>query len=122
MAAIRFELGVNILQFSKGIRYPVEKPIEKMQVVDQTAAGTYQVEDLGVTIRERILQCKNFNLADYNGLVNWYDNICNGAMEDFTYYDENSESVTVFMKSNPSTFQETSYQRFAGTIILGVLS
>ena len=39
MAAIRFELGANVLQFSKGIQYPVQKPVEKMQVVDRSAGG-----------------------------------------------------------------------------------
>lgn len=122
MAAIKFEKGLDVLQFSKGIRYPVEKPIEKMQVVDRTAAGTPQVEDLGVTIRQRLLAFRGLTPDDRDGLVNWFENICNGSMEEFTYYDENDDSMTVIMLTLKLNPPETSYQRFSANLLLEVVS
>lgn len=122
MAAPKFVLGGNTLQFSRGIRFPVEKPHEKIQVVDRTAAGTLQIEELGVDIRTRRLIFKNLPQADYDALVSWYDTIAAGAFNPFTYYDEDGVTMIVRMLTNPLNFAETSHQRFAGELLLEVVS
>ena len=118
MAYPRFELGANVLQFSRGIRYPVEKPHEKLQITDRTAGGSLQVEDLGVDIKTRRLIFKNLPQADYDTLCTWFDTIANGALNSFTYYDEDGQAMTVRLLSSPFNFPETSYQRFAGELLL----
>ncbi len=117
----RFVLGAQQIQFSKGIRYPVNKPAERLQAVSRSAGGSTRTEDLGITIRSRILRFKNLPVADWLALCDWYDNIVYGAGLEFTYYDEIGESMLVIMRSNPADFSETSYQRYAGELELEVV-
>ena len=121
MAPIRFELGANVLQFSKGIQYPVSKPVEKSQVIDRPGGGTLQVEELGTTIRQLPIVFKGLPLADYNGLMNWHDQICNGAEHEFTYYDEEGNPHIVKCLTTRIDFPQTSYQRFSGELLLEVV-
>lgn len=121
MASPKFVLGANELQFSRGIRFPVSKPHEKLQVTDRTAGGSLQVEELGVDIKTRRLIFKNLPQGDYDQLVSWYDTICNGVEHEFTYYDEDGVSMTVLMLTNPLDFPETSHQRVSGELLLEVV-
>lgn len=121
MAAIKFVLGGNVLQFSRGIQYPVAKPVEKLQVIDRTGGGTLQVEDLGVTIRSFPIVFKSLPLADYEALLAWHSQIAAGAANPFTYYDEDGVSHTVRMLTTRLDFQQTSYQRFGGELLLEVV-
>lgn len=118
MAKPKFVLGANVLQFSRGLRFPVEKPHEKLQVTDRTAGGSLQVEDLGINIKTRLLVFKNLPQADYDALCNWFDVIANGAFNSFTYYDEDGQAMTVRMLTSPFNFPETSHQRFSGELLL----
>jgi hypothetical protein len=122
MAAPKFVLGANELQFSRGIRYPVEKPHEKLQAMDRTAGGGLQVEELGIDIRTRRLIFKNLPQVDYDALCTWYDTIADGSLNTFTYYDEDGVSMTVRMLTNPLNFAETYYQRFSGELLLEVVN
>ena len=121
MAAPKFVLGGNTLQFSRGIRFPVAKPHEKLQVTDRTAGGSLQIEELGIDIRTRRLVFRNLPQADYDALCTWYDTIAAGALNNFTYFDEDGVSMTVRMLTNPLDFQETAHQRFAGELLLEVI-
>ncbi len=122
MANPKFVLGANELQFSRGLKYPVSKPHEKIQVTDRTAGGTLQVEDLGIDIHTRHLMFKNLPLADYTALRTWYDSICEGAKNTFTYYDEGANTYTVRMLTNPVDFPQTFYQKYSGELLLEVIS
>ena len=117
----RFVLGANVLNFTRGIRYPVSKPVEKVQVVDRTAAGTLQVEDLGATIRTFPLVFRGLPLADYQALMAWHDTICIGAAVPFTFYNEDGDAHTVRCLTTKIDFQQTSYHRFAGELLLEVV-
>lgn len=122
MAYPKFELGLNVLQFTRGIRYPVEKPHEKLQVSDRSAGGALQVEELGIDIHTRRLVFRNLPLEDYEALISWYNSMANGVMNSFTYYDEDGVAMTVRMLTNPLNFPQTSYQRFAGELLLEVVA
>jgi hypothetical protein len=121
MANPKFVLGAATLQFSRGIRYPLPKPIEVMQVRDRDAGGGLQVEDLGITIRRRTLSFKNLPLADYTAATDWFENIAQGALNPFVYHDENGATMEVLWTSSVYDFQETAYQKFSGTIELEVV-
>lgn len=121
MAAIKFVLGGNVLQFSRGIQYPVQKPVEKLQVVDRTGGGSLQIEELGVTIRQFPITFRGLPLADYNALLNWHAQIAAGAANVFTYYDEDGQPHTVRLLTTRIDFQQTSYQRFGGELLLEVV-
>lgn len=117
----RFVLGANELQFSKGIRYPVARPVEKVQVIDRTGSGALQVEDLGVAIKTFPIVFKSLPEADYQALRVWHNIIANGAANVFTYYDEAGAAWQVRMLTTTLQFTETSYQRFAGELLLEVV-
>jgi len=118
----KFVLGVSELQFSRGIQYPIARPVEKIQVVDRTGGGTLQVEELGITIRTFPIVFRGLPLADYQALITWHSTICNGAANSFTYYDEAGTSYTVKCLTAKIDFQEISYQRFAGELLLEVVA
>ncbi len=121
MAHIRFQRGAEILQFSRGIQYPVQKPVEKSQVTDRSAGGEMHGEDLGVTILQFPIKFKGLPLADYLGLLHWHDQICNGFEHEFIYYNELGEAFTVKMLNPKINFPETSHQRFSGELLLEVI-
>ncbi len=122
MANPKFVLDSNVLQFSRGMQYPVAKPMEKVQATDRTASGSLEVEDLGVNLSTRILIFKNLPLADYTALDNWFDNIANGAVNPFTYYDEDGASMTVVILTPKLDFQQTSYQKYSGELLLELVT
>ncbi|MBU0665345.1 MAG: hypothetical protein KJ990_12490 [Proteobacteria bacterium] len=95
--------------------------MEKIQVMDRTASGALQVEELGVTIRSFPIVFKGLPLADYQALVTWHDSIANGAENNFTYYDEDGVAHTVKMLTLVLNFKQTSYQRYAGELLLEVV-
>ena len=121
MAAIKFELGGVALQFSKGIQYPVQKPVEKSQVIDRTAGGDLQVEELGVTIRQLPVEFKGLPLEDYTALMHWHEHVCNGAEKEFTYFDEEGDPHTVKMLTTKIDFRQVSYHRYSGGLILEIM-
>lgn len=121
MAKPKFTLGANELQFSNALVFPLRKPHEKTQVIDRTAGGTLQVEDLGVDIHTRVLPFRRLPQTDYDNLRTWYDTICDGAKNSFTYTDEDSNALTVRMLTNPLKFPETSHQRFSGELLLEIV-
>lgn len=118
MAVPKFVLGESQLQFSRGLRYPVEKPNEKVQALDRTGAGSLQVESLGLGIRTRILRFRNLPQADYEALDAWFDDIANGAANSFTYIDEDGVSMTVRIITPKLNFAETALERFSGELLL----
>lgn len=122
MAAPRFVLGADELQFTRGLRYPVAKPSKAVQAVDRTGAGTLQVETLGANIRTRVLIFKNMPMADYTALVNWFETIAQGAANPFTYYDEDENAMAVVIASPALEFPQTAYQRYSGSLLLEVVS
>ncbi len=121
MANPKFTLGANELQFSQTIVYPVRKPHEKIQVTDRTAGGTLQVEDLGIDIRRRPLVFNGLPKTDYDNLMNWYDTICDGAMNAFTYTDYEGNDYTVRMLTNPLDFKELPQQLYRGHLLLEIV-
>jgi len=121
MASPKFVLGTNTLQFSNGLSYPLSKPIEMTQAIDRDAGGGLQVEDLGVNIQRRVLRFTQIPQGDYDDLVDWFLSTAKGAMNSFTYYDENGDSMTVRMITSPFDFQEIRKGRFAGELLVEVV-
>ena len=122
MAKITFTKGVDSLAFTYNNQFPVSRPVEKFQVVDRTADGTLQVEDLGVDVERRELVFKFMPQADYDALVTWFNTTCNGAAETFTFTDERSNGMTVRMLTTVLDFRETQWQQYEGTLELEVIS
>jgi hypothetical protein len=121
MAIPKFVKDATTLQFSKGLRYPLAKPIRLTQARDRDAGGGLQVEDLGITNRTRTLIFKNLPLVDYNAAISFYETKAKGALNSFTYHDENGDTMTVLWISSAYNFKETSYRKFAGEIELEII-
>lgn len=121
MAKVKFELGANVLQFEVSKSYPDSNPIEKAQVLDRTATGVLRVETFGITIRTKKLNLINITKNDYDGLIDWFDNISNGAANSFTYYDQDSSTHTVRMLNNICDITQVGVNRYNGEIILEVV-
>lgn len=121
MAHPKFVLDSNIIQFSRGMQYPVERPLEVAQSIDRTASGTVEVESLGPRINTRPLVFKNLPDEDYEALRNWYDSIADGASNVFTFYDEDGVGMAVRIMSPRIAFKKTANGRWSGEVLLEVV-
>lgn len=115
---MQFKYGATELNFSQGASYPAERPFELTQVIDRTAAGTLQVEDLGVDIERRVLSWELMPKADYDALLDWFVNVAQGAKNVFSFTDEYGRVGDVRIISPIFDFRETSWERYRGELIL----
>jgi hypothetical protein len=120
MAYPKFVSGTNTLEFSRGLQFPLNKPLEMMQAVERVAGGALQVEELGNPIRRFRLKFKLLPEADYIGLQNWFQNIAQGAMQSFTFYDEDGSDWTIRILSDTLDFPEVRHQRYSGELLVEV--
>jgi len=115
---MKFELGADELIFENGADYSASRPLEKVQAIDRAATGKPEVEKLGPSISTRVLVFNEMSETDYLAFRNWFDNIADGAVNSFYFTDEKGDSGTVKITSNIYNFRETSYQLYAGSIVL----
>ena len=113
---MRFDFGAFELQFEEGGSYPATRPIEKQQIIDRTAAGELQTEELGRTLRRRTLNFVDMSKVDHDALENWFDNVANGAENAFDFTDERGFTGEVKFIDNTFDFQETDFELFSGSL------
>lgn len=121
MSLIKFVKGSDVLQFTKGTRFPLSKIIALKQATDRTAGGGLEVEDLGIKIHSIRLLFTYLLQEDYDGLVDWYENIAVGALNTFTYHDEDGQTMAVRLLTPELDFPEVRHQRFNGELLLEVV-
>jgi len=110
--------GQSDIELDGHVNYPFRRPKQKSQVVDRTAAGSLQVEDLGVAWQRFPLSLVLLDQTKRDALVNWWDNVSDGAANTFTYTDEDGTEYTVRLVTNPMDFEEDPPGRFKGTLLL----
>jgi len=118
---IRFELGADVLQFPHNMSTPILKPLEKLQAIDRSDGGTLQVEDLGIDIRRRTLVFNAIPSATVVLLENWFDNIADGAMNEFSYFDEDDNELIVKILSPIFDFPQFDEDWCSGELLLEVV-
>lgn len=116
--SLKFEYLTNSIEFESGASYPERDTHQKYQVVDRSAGGQLHVETLGVSRIIRTLLFQNMSQTDYDALVDWFDNIVNGAEIAFTFTDEYGDSGTVRIIDSTLNFKNVSLGRFSGTLSL----
>lgn len=122
MAAPIFrKTGYTDLTLSKLI-YGLDRPQTKIQVRDRTAGGELQVEDLGVTIHERVLPMSRLTDTEIANFRTWHDTVADGAVNTFTFIDEDSTSHTVRWVDDTLSAPKSSYNRQATSITLEIVS
>lgn len=123
MANISFEKsGYTTLEFGRSLRYPVERPQQVIQVLERTAGGTIQVENLGVTVSTRKLVLTYLTESVYDSLVTWHSTVAQGALNTFTYNDENGDSHTVRWIDDTLNAPEYRNGYFSAEILLEIVS
>lgn len=115
---MKFELGSDVLEFEAGAEYPARRPVELYQIKDRTAAGTLQIEKLGITIRSRVLTFTLMPIEDYDKLINWFVNIVNGGQKSFIFTDERGAEGEVKITDDIIDFPEVDFEIFSGTLTL----
>lgn len=118
MAKIKFVSGATEVQFEVNISYPARRPIEKVQVLDRTASGKLRVESYGVNIETFPLLFVDISENDYDALRSFFDVTANGALNSFTYYDEEGVTHTVRFVDNILDFSQTDINRYSGELTL----
>ena len=122
MAAPQFQkTGYDTITLSKVV-YPVRRPQRVIQVVDRTAGGTLQVENLGVTAKTRVLPMARLTDPEISDLRTWHETNVTGALETFTFVDEDSTSHTVRWLDDTLDAPETRYGRHSCEITLEIIS
>ncbi len=111
---MKFEYEGNVLQFEDGAEYPATRRTELMQIQDRTAAGTLQVEDLGITLNSRVLVFTLMSKTDYDALIDWFLNIVNGASKVFEFTDEYGITRNAIILDSILEFNEVSLNRYSG--------
>lgn len=115
---MKFTFGSSQLVFLEGASYPATRDIEKLQVSDRTAAGISQTEELGITLRRRILSFVDMPKVDHDGMKDWFDNVVNGAQYAFDFEDERGFSGVVKFVENIFMAEETDFELFSVTMTL----
>jgi len=115
---MKFIFGLSELNFVENASYPASRPIEKLQVSDRTAAGVMQSEELGITLRRRVLSFEDMSKVDHDNLKDWFDNIVNGSQFSFEFIDERNFSGIVKFVENVFDFTEVDFELFSGSITL----
>ena len=114
--------GYSDLSFGRGLLYPVEKPQQVLQAVDRTAGGSLQVENLGVTLNSRLLRLRGLSGTIFTNLRTWHSTVANGAVNTFTYVDEDGTSHTVRWLDDTLNMPEYFNGRYSVEIVLEVVS
>ena len=118
---MRFDKDGYSLQFQAGGDYPAKRVASLSQVLDRTAAGSVQVEDLGIDTFTRVIVFNLMPQEDYEALLNWFLNIVRGSKESFQYTDEYGDVFTARIISPILDFDETSYRNWSGELVLEYL-
>lgn len=121
MAKVKFVSGAVSVEFEVSISYPARRPIQKMQNLDRTAAGSLRVESYGVTVKTFPLNFVDITENDYLDLVDFFDNTANGALNFFIYHDENGVTWNVRFTMDTLDFSQTAINRYSGTVDLEVI-
>lgn len=122
MAIPKFILGGATLEFTGGIQLPGRRPLEKIQARDRTAAGSLQVEDLGVpAIRRFPLVIRGIDAAMMAGIEDWWANKADGGLNQFTYSDEDGTEYTVLWVDDLLDFTQIEPDIYEGEINLEVV-
>jgi hypothetical protein len=115
---MRFFTDTKEFIFDDPSQYPTSKPLQKRQITDRTADGDLQVENFNINVKTRTLNFVDMSKHDYDGLLEWFDNVADGAANTFSFEDEWGDISTMRIISNVYDFPETSYQRYSGSLIL----
>ncbi len=115
---MKFTLGSNELDFTRGATRPTLHPIEPVQVIDRTASMELQVENLGPMIKTRKLDFYMMPAVDYYALLNWFVAVAGGAANSFTFEDELGTTMEVRIVSDKFEFSEVTPDAFTGSLVL----
>ena len=118
MTLLKFEYNGDVLEFIDGSDYPAKSTTELFQVQDRTAAGTVQIENLGITTGTRTLNFTLMTTSDYNMLMDWFLYTVNGGEKEFNFTDEYGITKPVRFISDKMEFTETYHNRHSGRVIL----
>jgi hypothetical protein len=105
------------LAFSVGRTYPLRQPRERLQVVSRSAGGSLRVADKGCSLRLIRLAFRGLSAADYAALTDWFEQVAVGALNTFTFIDEESATHSVRWIGGLS-FEQTHHGRYSGEITL----
>jgi len=122
MAAPKFQkTGYSDLELTKVV-FGLDRPQRRVQVMDRTAGGTLQVEDLGITIKTRVLPMRKLTDTEIAALRTWHETNLTGAYETFTFVDEDETSHTARWIDDTLSAPETREGRHDATVTLEIVS
>ena len=115
---MRFDLGSDSVVFTQDASNPAGRNLEFYQAIDRTAAGTLQVETLGISVESRELVFDAMPLVDYTAVKTFLEDVAVGAANAFLFTDELDDEYSVRCTSSFFNASEFHVGRFAVTMTL----
>lgn len=122
MSNPRFEYETFSLQFTSNLHYPMETPVDTVQVKERTNSGEWIIQELGDKSIQLIrLRFDRLNQVDYDALYNWIINVVHWAAVPFTYIDQRGNTKIVIIVSDQFNFPEIAHNIYSGELELEVV-
>lgn len=118
MTLLRFDGPGQSIAFKHGSSYGGDTTHYQTQVIDRTAAGTLQVEDLGVAYKQKTVVFEAMTNDDYVQLMEFFDITVDGAMKEFTFRDEFNDTYTARFVQTSLSFKRINFCMWAGSFVL----
>lgn len=115
---VSFYYQGQVLTLNSGVSYPLQEQREYLQAVGYSAGGQIYVSTKGVSRAVFSLTFHKLLAADYQALMQWFSNICQGTLNPFRFLDGEGRSFTVRLLSNPLNLKEEKENLYAGELLL----
>lgn len=107
-----------VLTLNSGVSYPIEEQKEYLQAVGYSAGGQIYVSTKGIARASFPLSFRKLAGADYEALVDWFDNVSQGALNPFRLLDGQGRGPQVRLLSNPLDLKEEKEGLYSGRVLL----
>ena len=115
-----FRLGVDSLEVKTPISYPYPKRTELVQAKERSASGLTHIESFDVKTTTRTYSYEDLPTAEFQALVDWFENVANGMEHVFEVTDDLGEQFNARFSSPILNFNLTSHDLWGGSFSLEI--
>ncbi len=112
---MRFELGATYFQFEDPAQYPYSPATKLIQAKDNSSSGIPHVESFLVQTDKWTYNFEDMSDYDYNGLLDWFVNIADGMMNEFTVINDLGVTAVVRFTTDEINFISNDFGLWSGS-------
>ncbi len=102
---MRFESGSTYFQFEDPAQYPYSPSTKLIQAKDSSSSGMPHVESFLVQTDKWVYQFSDMSDYDHNGLLDWFVNVADGMMNEFTIINDLGVTAVVRFTTDEIKFE-----------------